>query len=86
MRRTTSLGAELHSKGYITDDDVCSLEPFLFVGLPAAAVVRLVLRSVDEVDGLDFEEVKVQGEWVTVATNRYNKKVKPATTSAMSQL
>jgi len=58
LRRTTALGAELHSKGYITEEDVLALEPYLFVGLPAAAVVRLVLRSMDS-EGLDFEEMKM---------------------------
>ena len=38
--------------------DILSLEPFLFVGLPAAAVVRLVLRSLHS-EGLDFVEVQV---------------------------
>jgi len=58
LRRTTALGVELHSKGYITEEDVLALEPYLFVGLPAAAVVRLVLRSMDS-EGLDFEEMKM---------------------------
>ena len=58
LRRTTALGAELHSKGYITEEDVLALEPYLFVGLPAAAVVRLALRSMDS-EGLDFEEMKM---------------------------
>ena len=38
--------------------DILSLEPFLFVGLPAAAVVRLVLRSLPS-EGLDFIDVQV---------------------------
>lgn len=58
MKSTTALGVELHSQGYITDEDILSLEPFLFVGLPAAAVVRLVLRSLHS-EGLDFVEVQV---------------------------
>eukprot|EP00435_Cladocopium_sp_Y103_P048836 s411_g14.t1 len=44
--------------GSISTKDILSLEPFLFVGLPAAAVVRLVLHSLHS-EGLDFVEVQV---------------------------
>lgn len=50
------MAIELYQDGYFTAEDVHSLEPFLFIGLPAVAVVRLALRSLGK-EGLDFEEL-----------------------------
>eukprot|EP00913_Durusdinium_trenchii_P002593 g2399.t1 len=61
LKRTAALGTQLHDEGLISKEDLQSLEPFLFIGLPAAAVVRLVVRSINK-DGLDFEELKVTSD------------------------
>ncbi|CAJ1348058.1 unnamed protein product [Effrenium voratum] len=55
LRRTRDHGVELHSAGYITSDDLDGLEPFLFIGLPAVAVLRLILRS-EKKEGLFFSD------------------------------
>ena len=41
--------------GRISTDDLEGMEPFLFLGLPAVAVVQLVRRSADK-SGLVFDE------------------------------
>ena len=42
LKRTAALGTQLHDEGLISKEDLQSLEPFLFIGLPAAAVVRFL--------------------------------------------
>lgn len=55
LKRAVTLGVELHSAGRISTDDLEGMEPFLFLGLPAVAVVQLVRRSADK-SGLVFDE------------------------------
>ena len=45
----------LEFRGRISTDDLEGMEPFLFLGLPAVAVVQLVRRSADK-SGLVFDE------------------------------
>ncbi|CAE7349280.1 unnamed protein product [Symbiodinium sp. CCMP2456] len=55
LKRAVALGVELHAAGRISTDDLEGMEPFLFLGLPAVAVVQLVRRSADK-SGLVFDE------------------------------
>jgi len=53
LSRAVTLGIELHAAGRVSTEDLDGMEPFLFIGLPAVAVVQLAHRSLGQ-DGLVF--------------------------------
>jgi len=65
LKRAVTLGVELHAAGRISTDDLEGMEPFLFLGLPAVAVVQLVRRSADK-SGLVFDEDRM----IVTSSNR----------------